>query len=227
MGTWGEDIMIYLTNIDGNVKLGFDFLNNLPKDFDNAKSKFEKWVPFVLNLSTVEKTVAISEAMQAQMTIFEVEKIYNGLKNLLSDMGDKEGRHLTHYSSESFFEVSFEYLLEDECFEVEIWFIVAEYLESKIQGYDMGFRFIVGKSEMEKFTKELYINFEKVCPQCSLYWMKTGLELIDELKNDPEKFCKERGKATKLLEEYYDGLSMETLRELLCSQNIFIKEVAL
>ena len=57
--------MIYLTNLDGNVKLGFDFLNDLLVDLDITDSKFEKWVPYVLILSTSERIVAITKEMQA------------------------------------------------------------------------------------------------------------------------------------------------------------------
>ncbi len=160
--------MIYLTNLDANVKLGFNFINNLPDDFDIANSKFEKWVPFVLNFSTSERTIAITEDMQASMTIYEVEKIYNELKNLLESIGDKKDSRFTHYSSESFFEISFDYLYADECFNVELWFIVAEYPEGKIVGYDVGFRFVVDISEMKNFVAEFYNRFKIVCPHCVL-----------------------------------------------------------
>lgn len=102
--------MFYLTNRDGNLKLGFDFLNDLPGDFDIAKSKFEKWVPFVMNISTPEKTIAITETMKACMTVYEVEKIYSGIKNLLDSMADEEDKLFRHYSYESIFEISVEYL---------------------------------------------------------------------------------------------------------------------
>ena len=46
----------------------------------------------------------------------------------------------------------------------------------------------------------------------------TGLRLIEKLKKDPEKFQKEDG-GYKLLEEYFNGLSTETLRDLLCYED--------
>lgn len=94
--------MIYLTNFDGNVKLGFDFLENLPKDFDVSKNNFEKWIPFVLNLSTPESAVAITGNMQAYMTIYEVEKILNGFEMLIDGTGNNEDKKFAHYSSEGF-----------------------------------------------------------------------------------------------------------------------------
>ncbi|MCM1045528.1 MAG: hypothetical protein NC417_08445 [Candidatus Gastranaerophilales bacterium] len=63
--------MFYLTNREANLKFGFDFLNDLPDDFDIAKSKSEKWVPFVMNIATPEKTIAITEKMKACMTVYE------------------------------------------------------------------------------------------------------------------------------------------------------------
>ena len=33
--------MIYLSNLDGNVRLGFDFLEDLSDDLDITGSKFE------------------------------------------------------------------------------------------------------------------------------------------------------------------------------------------
>lgn len=53
-----------------------------------------------------------------------------------------------------------------------------------------------------------------------------GLELIEELKENTEKFRKE-GRAYQLLQEYFDGLSKETLRDLLCCENKRIKQLAL
>ena len=160
-------MMVYLTNLDGNVKLEFDFLKDLPDDFDAAKTKLEKWVPFVLNISALGKTIAITEDMQACMTVYEVEKIYNGLKNLLDGTGDAKDSLFRHYSSESFFEISAEYLHEDDCFFVTLWFIVAEYPGGRIDGYDIGFRFAVGKPEMNSFAEEFKNGFCALCPQCS------------------------------------------------------------
>lgn len=166
--------MFYLTNRDANLKLGFDFLNNLPDDFDIARNKSEKWVPFVMNISTPEKTIAITEKPQAYMTVYEVEKIYNGIKNLLDSTKHKEDKLFTHYSYESIFEISVEYLHVDECFEVVLWFIIAECPEGKIEGYNAGFRFIVDKFEMEHFIGEFYYSFKEVCPQCSI--SEAGIE---------------------------------------------------
>lgn len=122
--------MFYLTNRDANLKLGFDFLNDLPDDFDTARSKWEKWVPFVMNITTPEKTIAITKKTKAYMTVYEVEKIYNGIKNLLDSMAHEEDKLFRHYSYESIFEISVEYLHVDECFEVLENFMEGEYYES-------------------------------------------------------------------------------------------------
>lgn len=55
---------------------------------------------------------------------------------------------------------------------------------------------------------------------------KIGLGLIGKLKEDPEKFQKEGG-AYQLLQEYFDGLSRETLRGLLCCKDKRIRQTAL
>ena len=54
----------------------------------------------------------------------------------------------------------------------------------------------------------------------------TGLRLIEKLKKDPEKFQKEDG-GYKLLEEYFNGLSTETLRDLLCYEDKYIRQLTL
>ncbi len=56
---------------------------------------------------------------------------------------------------------------------------------------------------------------------------KRGLALIEELKRDAEKFCQGGNNAYELLHEYYQGLSYETLRELLCSQDKRVRQCAL
>ncbi|MDR2889976.1 MAG: hypothetical protein LBV33_09110 [Lachnospiraceae bacterium] len=55
---------------------------------------------------------------------------------------------------------------------------------------------------------------------------KVALKFIKQLKNDPERFTNE-GRAYQLLQEYFAGFSIETLRELLCSQNNLIRQTAL
>jgi ribosomal protein L37AE/L43A len=61
----------------------------------------------------------------------------------------------------------------DECFNVELWFIIADCPEGETVGYDAGFRFTVGKSEMKKFIEEFHDSFEKRtewsnnCPNCN------------------------------------------------------------
>lgn len=56
-------------------------------------------------------------------------------KNLLNGAEHKEDRRFTHYSSESLFEITIEYLSVDECFEVGVRFIVAEGPEERIGGF--------------------------------------------------------------------------------------------
>lgn len=154
--------MISLTNLEANVKLEFSFLNDLPVDLNSIESKFEKWIPYTLYLSTPERNIAISRDVHAFMTIYEIEKIYNGIRTL-SNVIDKEDKRFTHYNSEGFFEISVEYLHIDECFSVELWLIAAEYPGGKLEGYDAGFRFMVGKSEMLSFLNQFYDSFKMIC----------------------------------------------------------------
>lgn len=53
-----------------------------------------------------------------------------------------------------------------------------------------------------------------------------GLKLIEELKEDTANFRKEGG-AYRLLQAYFDGLSKETLRDLLCYEDKHIRQIAL
>ena len=53
-----------------------------------------------------------------------------------------------------------------------------------------------------------------------------GLRLIEKLKKDPDKFRKEGG-GYQLLEEYFHGLSTETLHDLLCYEDKCIRELSL
>ncbi len=53
-----------------------------------------------------------------------------------------------------------------------------------------------------------------------------GLRLIEELKEDTEKFRKEDG-AYQLLQVYFEGFSKETLRDLLCYEDKHIRQIAL
>lgn len=154
--------MICLINSEANVKLEFSFLKNLPEDFKSIENKSEKWIYFTLYLSTPERNISISQDMHASMTVFEIEKIYNGINALLIDI-DKEDKRFTHYNSEGFFEISVEYLPIDDCFSVELWLIAAEYPGGKIEGYDAGFRFMVGKPEMYEFLEQFYDSFKMIC----------------------------------------------------------------
>lgn len=131
--------MIYLTNVESNIKLGFEFLTNLPDDFDIAESKSKKWVPFIMSLSTPQETISITEKQKAYMTVYEVEKIYNGIKDLLENTWRNEDRMFTHYSYESF--------------EVVLWFIIAKCSNSKMEGYNSGFRFMIDKIEIKRFIE--------------------------------------------------------------------------
>ena len=53
-----------------------------------------------------------------------------------------------------------------------------------------------------------------------------GLRLIEELKEDTERFRREGG-AYRLLQEYFDGLSRETLRDLLSCEDKSIRQITL
>lgn len=52
-----------------------------------------------------------------------------------------------------------------------------------------------------------------------------GNALIAELLSDPEAF-KQRGRAYQLLDEYFSGLPVETLRPLLSHQNVYVQHAA-
>lgn len=52
-----------------------------------------------------------------------------------------------------------------------------------------------------------------------------GLRLIEKLKKDTEKFGGED--QYQLLEEYFHGLSIETLHDLLCYEDKLIRKIAL
>lgn len=53
--------MIFLMNLEANVKLEFSFLNHLPVVTNGSESKFEKWIPYTLRLSTPERNIFISQ----------------------------------------------------------------------------------------------------------------------------------------------------------------------
>ena len=52
-----------------------------------------------------------------------------------------------------------------------------------------------------------------------------GVELINQLKNEPEMFYNE-GKSYQLLQEYFEGFQKDTLRELFYFENVWIRRVA-
>lgn len=57
----------------------------------------------------------------------------------------------------------------DDCFDLELWFIIAKSTEGALFGYDDGFRFVVEKSEMIRFVEECSTRFKEVCSQCHMY----------------------------------------------------------
>ena len=54
-----------------------------------------------------------------------------------------------------------------------------------------------------------------------------GLALIEELKSSPDEFFREGGRGYMLLEEYFKGLSKDTLRALLRSEDERIRDLAI
>jgi hypothetical protein len=160
--------MIYIHNREGNVEIAFDLLENLPDDFDSTDSLFEKWVPFVLALTAPTASIAITEGMHADLTVYEIGRVYNGLKSLLACAGGKEDKEFSHISNDYFFKIAFEYLYIDECFNLKLWFVEADYPKGMFVGYDAGFRFTFEISELAQFVDAFYERFKVVCPQCSL-----------------------------------------------------------
>jgi hypothetical protein len=171
--------MITISNPEKSAVVGFDFLNTLPDDFDSTESKFEKCVPFILNIATSDRVLAITEDMHANMTVFEIERIYYGISGLLDCVGSAEDKRFSHYSSESFFEIILEYLYEDDLFILELWFFMARHPEGKLNGYYTGFKFGVERSEVVRFVQEYRDRFNAVCPHCATAMSKTLAE--DEL----------------------------------------------
>jgi hypothetical protein len=175
--------MMHLRNDDGIVEVGFDFLENLPEDFDSTEDLFEKWVPFVLVLTAPTASIAITENMQAALTVHEIGRVYNGLKSLLDCVGGDEDKEFSHYSNGAYFEIKFEYYYIDECFSFELWFVEADYPKGMFVGYDVGFRFSVEVSEVAQFADAYYERFKVVCPQYPLEGVGVGEVTAKEHRN--------------------------------------------
>ncbi|MDR2889258.1 MAG: hypothetical protein LBV33_05395 [Lachnospiraceae bacterium] len=146
--------MLCISNLEGNLTLKLNFDEAVTEDTNC--SDFEKWVTFTLRLDTINKFIEINKSINAYMNFFEIKKIYQGLNNLLVATVDKHDERFTHHSSENYFEITFEYFNIDDCFYVELWFIIAGDQEGRITGYDTGFRFPVHNDEMKKFVKGFY-----------------------------------------------------------------------
>lgn len=77
--------------------------------------------------------------------------------------------------------------------------------------------------DVKEFSEEIVHSRNKG----DIYLDETGFRLIEELKNDPEKFRKGGEKSYSLLEEYFKGFPIDTLRQLFYSENKTIRQIAI
>ena len=107
--------------------------------------------------------IDITEEMHAFINLFEIEKNYNGLKELITKVNKSRDCKFSHYSSESIFEFSIEYLSVDKIFSVELWFIIAQINNIHLLEDNIGFRFVIDIFQLEDFLEQYYHNCQSIC----------------------------------------------------------------
>ena len=159
--------MIYLTDNHNIVKLGFDFPESLPSFLDESDSKFERWVPIVMDIVTPISTMAITEKLAGEMSVYEVESVYYELSELLDSTDIQENKEFSHFNSAADFEFAFEYLYVDNIIEATIWFRYAESPQGLLKGYCIGYKFCVEVDELRNFIEGFRARFNELFPQCA------------------------------------------------------------
>lgn len=151
--------MASITNLERNLELDISLKVGDMSDYYLQKNKYESWVPFTLCLYLPDRHSMIREDINAEMTVFEIEHLVCGIKDVLAHLERQENYVYVYNSSESYFELKLEVISEDNVVEVEVWINVGNQTNGKIFGFDEGARFITDKVELavflEKFTKDL------------------------------------------------------------------------
>lgn len=154
--------MIMLQNIENNILIEFQFVINSLLDIDFNRDDFENWLPFILRISTPTRNIIIDESIGATMTVYEIKDFIKGTENLLKYTKSTKSSRYQYCNSENYFEISFEYLNEDDFYELEIWANMGECTRGILYGYDEGLRFEVEREQQYNFVTGLKKDFEKI-----------------------------------------------------------------
>ena len=155
----GVDLLASIINLEGNLKFELCFLRNDMFDYRPERSNFENWVPFILCLNLPNRYTIIGESSKAIMTIFEVDKLINGVKSVLSHVKTRKNGIYMFNSSEGYFELKLETIPVDNVIEFELWINVGIQTKGEIYGYDEGVRFVTGTNALNRFITDLQKNY--------------------------------------------------------------------
>lgn len=145
--------MIRLSNIENNVLIDITLLKTELLDISSERGDdVENWIPFILDVTSPTMKIHLEEEIGATFTLYELKVLIMSLKNLVIKNVDETFRF---YCYESYFEIVFDYIKEDNCYSIDFWVNIGSTTNGRIYGYDQGIRFVANEEAVVKFINSL------------------------------------------------------------------------
>ncbi len=154
--------MANIINQEGNLELEISLNENDMLDYKFERSDYENWIPFTLCLNIPDRCSTIGENAKATLTIFEIENLIQGIKDILVYFENQKKYIYAFSSCENFFELKLETIPMDNVIEIELWINVSNQTKGEIYGFDEGVRFVTDKSGLSQFFKGFKNNYLKI-----------------------------------------------------------------
>lgn len=148
-----------LINLEQNLKFQLCLKNNALLDYNPQREDFENWIPFTLCLKLPDKCSILDAQVKAAMTVYEIKNFIYGIGNVLEHWANQKKYIYKFNSSESFFELKIEVVLEDDVAEIELWINTGNQTKGAIYGFDEGVRWVTSKTELTKFYGDFKYEF--------------------------------------------------------------------
>lgn len=150
--------MAMIKNDNGAITFEINIVNN--EYLVIGTNENESWLPITASFMCNKEIQWIYDSnAKATLSLREVQLLINEINAIVtSKMQGKTIKDYEFYSIESYFIIKIIEAMESDIVEMEIWLNVGTNTNGLKCGYDVGYRFNVGISELSKFSNELKVE---------------------------------------------------------------------
>lgn len=159
-----------IRNLDGNVVLRLCLIDSKYTDIQIGRDDRENWIAFTLLLKVESEVYEYPASRGATLSLYESRELVSHLADIVARKTDARTfdqpfTSYEYYSSEGYFSLTIEDVLEEHEVGVDVWLDMGALTAGEHSGYERGYRFTVDIDAIAGFTRELEAELQRIQKQ--------------------------------------------------------------